>query len=94
MPITGVAMNAFSGDPTPGPPSQSREEGSSESSFDGWLSIRQAAADLGMSRATLYRLMGDRKIAFQQISPRRRVIQKSALRAYLEAVTRGPSDSD
>jgi excisionase family DNA binding protein len=58
--------------------------------FDRCFSVEQAARILGTSPATVRRLLQKDLIAHQKVSAKRTVIRESALRAYLESVTRGP----
>lgn len=57
--------------------------------FDRCFSVNQAAEVLGTSSATVRRLLHANLIAYQKVSARRTVIRESALRAYMESVTRG-----
>ena len=56
--------------------------------FDRALTIREAADILGVSYATVRRLLLEGKIPFQQVSPRRIVVRESALMTYLHLITR------
>jgi excisionase family DNA binding protein len=55
--------------------------------FDRALTIREAAQVLGVSYATVRRLLIGHKISFQRVSQRRTVIRESALLKYLEKAT-------
>jgi excisionase family DNA binding protein len=55
--------------------------------IDRALTIREAAQVLGVSYATVRRLLLENKISFQRVSPRRTVIRESALLDYLQAMT-------
>ena len=73
MSFTGSASEDRSGSMNPG--------------FDRALTINEAAEILGVSYATLRRLLIDGRIAHQQVSPRRTVVRESALLAYLDSTT-------
>jgi len=63
--------------------------------FDRALAIHEAAQILGISYATVRRLLLENKISYQRVSPRRTVIRESALLEYLKATTaaaKGPED--
>jgi len=55
--------------------------------FDRALAIREAAEVLGVSYATIRRLMLAGRIPYQQVSERRTVIRESDVRDYLDSVT-------
>ena len=55
--------------------------------FDRALTIREAAQVLGVSYATVHRLLVEGRIEHQRVSPRRTVIRESAVLAYLDSNT-------
>jgi len=55
--------------------------------FDRALTIHEAAQILGISYATVRRLLLENMISYQRVSPRRTVIRESDLLKYLEATT-------
>ena len=57
--------------------------------FDRGFTVKQVAQILGTSSATVRRLLKEGRIWHQQVSDRRVVVRESAVRAYLEEVTRG-----
>ena len=56
--------------------------------FDRALTIDEAADVLGVSYATARRLLLMGKIPHQRVSPRRIVVRESALKTYLDVITR------
>jgi excisionase family DNA binding protein len=60
--------------------------------IDRAFAINDAAEILGVSYATVRRLLLEGRIAHQRVSPRRTVIRESALRRYLEEVTTEPGE--
>ena len=55
--------------------------------FDRALTIREAAQVLGVSYATVHRLLVEGRIEHQRVSPRRTVIRESAVLVYLDFTT-------
>jgi excisionase family DNA binding protein len=55
--------------------------------FDRALTIRETAQALGVSYATVHRLLVEGRIEHQRVSPRRTVVRESAVLDYLDSTT-------
>jgi excisionase family DNA binding protein len=57
----------------------------------GLISIREATRFCGLSRTSLWRAMDRGEIAFVRVSPRKRLLSRSAFKAWLaRGLTTGP----